>query len=121
MSTVLIIDDSPTEAKAVTTILERNGFNVAWAKDAQEGLEKAKQIMPDLVLMDVVMPGMNGFQATRKISRDAELKHIPIIILTTKDQKTDMIWGQKQGAKAYIIKPATEAELIREINILLPK
>lgn len=119
MSTILIIDDSPTEAQAVTAILERNGFTVAWAKEAQKGIETAKKINPDLILMDVVMPGMNGFQATRRISRDAELKHIPIIILTTKDQQTDMIWGQKQGAKAYIVKPATESELIQEINRLI--
>lgn len=113
--TILVIDDSPTETKSVTSILEKNGFSVRWAKEATKGIEMAKELMPNLILMDVVMPGMNGFQATRKIARDPQLKDIPIIILTTKDQQTDIIWGQKQGAKAYIIKPADPDELLEQI------
>ncbi|MBS9777592.1 MAG: response regulator [Gammaproteobacteria bacterium] len=117
--TILVIDDSPTEAKSVTNILESEGFSVEWAKDAAKGIEMAKQLRPQLILMDVVMPGMNGFQATRKIARDPELQDIPIIILTTKDQQTDIVWGRRQGAKAYIIKPAQKQQLLNEINSLL--
>lgn len=117
--TILVIDDSPTEAQSVTNILELEGFNVTWANDAAKGIEMAKELLPDLILMDVVMPGMNGFQATRKIARDPQLKNIPIIILTTKDQQTDILWGRKQGAKAYLVKPAEPIELLREINTLL--
>lgn len=118
-TTILIVDDSPTETQTVTRILEAKGFNVISANNAATGIELARKIMPDLILMDVVMPGMNGFQATRKISRDPELKAIPIIILTTKDQQTDIIWGRRQGAKAYLTKPAEANELLQEINTIL--
>lgn len=118
-TTILIVDDSPTETQTVTRILEAKGFKVISANNAATGIELARKIMPDLILMDVVMPGMNGFQATRKISRDPELKAIPIIILTTKDQQTDIIWGRRQGAKAYLTKPAEANELLQEINTIL--
>lgn len=119
MKTILVIDDSPTEAQSVSKILEGAGFNVAWASDAAQGIEMAHDVNPDLILMDVVMPGMNGFQATRKIARDPKAKDIPVIMLTTKDQQTDIVWGYKQGAKAYIIKPADPQELLKEINALI--
>lgn len=111
--TVLVIDDSPTEAKIVTRILEGAGFTVRWANNAIDGVELAKEILPSLILMDVVMPGMNGFQATRAISRQAETQEIPIIMLTTKDQLSDRAWAQRQGASDYLTKP-TDAKLLLE-------
>ncbi len=116
---VLVIDDSPTEAKMVKKILEKASFTVKWAKDAASGISMAQKLMPDLILMDVVMPGMNGFQATRRIARSPQTKHIPVIILTTKDQETDRIWGIRQGAKDYLIKPTSERELLRKIKSII--
>ncbi len=119
MAIILVIDDSPTEAKSVANALEKNGFTVHWANNATKGLEMAETINPDLILMDVVMPGMNGFQATRKLSRSESTKSIPVIMLTTKDQETDKIWGIRQGAKDYVVKPASEDELIEKITALI--
>ncbi|PID58767.1 MAG: two-component system response regulator [Gammaproteobacteria bacterium] len=116
---ILVIDDSPTEAQLVTKILERASFRVKWAKDAASGVTMAQQLLPDLILMDVVMPGMNGFQATRRIARGNATKHIPIIMLTTKDQETDKIWGIRQGASDYLIKPADSTELLSKIRMLI--
>lgn len=119
MAIILVIDDSPTEAQTVTKILEKHGYTVHWANNAAKGIEMAVSVLPNLILMDVVMPGMNGFQATRKISRGQDTKHIPIIMLTTKDQETDKIWGIRQGAKDYVVKPAGEKELIEKIAALI--
>lgn len=116
MANVLIVDDSPTEVHVLTTILERNGFTVSVASSGEEGVEKAKEMIPDLVLMDVVMPGMNGFQATRQISKNESTAHVPVIIVTTKDQETDRVWGLRQGAKEYITKPVEESDLMAKIK-----
>ena len=116
MSTVLIIDDSPTELHLFQNMLEKNGFETLVADSGEEGVRKALVTRPDCILMDVVMPGMNGFQATRKLSRDATTSSIPVIIITTKDQETDKIWGMRQGAVEYLIKPIEEQELVRKIN-----
>ena len=119
MANVLIVDDSPTEVHVLTTILERNGFTVSVASSGEEGVEKAKEIIPDLVLMDVVMPGMNGFQATRQISKNEGTAHVPVIIVTTKDQETDRVWGLRQGAKEDVTKPVEESELMAKINSVM--
>jgi twitching motility two-component system response regulator PilH len=119
MANILIVDDSPTEIHVLTTILEKNGFSVSVANNGEEGVDKSKAEKPDLILMDVVMPGMNGFQAARQISTDPETNTIPIIIVSTKDQETDKMWGLRQGAKDYVTKPAQEKELISKINSLL--
>lgn len=120
MPKILIVDDSPTDVESVTRILEKHSqFEIHRAENAVEGIERATELLPDLILMDVVMPGMNGFQATRKLSRAPKTKHIPIIILTTKDQETDKIWGIRQGAKDYSIKPVSEEELMSKINALI--
>lgn len=113
---VLIVDDSPTELHIYKTMLERNNFQVSLAQSGEEAVEKVKQIMPDVVLMDVVMPGLNGFQATRIITKEPETAHIPVIILSTKNQDTDRIWGMRQGARDYLVKPAQEKDLINRIN-----
>lgn len=115
---ILIVDDSPTERFFLANLLGKNGYQVTLAEDGSEALEKARQTKPDLILMDVVMPGLNGFQATRAISRDDELKHIPVILCTTKDQETDKIWGLRQGAIEYIVKPVDGVALLEKIRNL---
>jgi twitching motility two-component system response regulator PilH len=115
---VLIVDDSPTDRQYLTDILAKSGFQVATAESAEEALSKVRQQRPDLVLMDVVMPGQNGFQATRTLSRDSATKDIPVIICTTKGQDTDRIWGMRQGARDYIVKPVAAADLLAKIAAL---
>ena len=119
MTHILIIDDSPTEVHVFKSMLQNNDIEVSVAKNGEEGIEKAIEIKPDCILMDVVMPGKNGFQATRDLSRNPETASIPVIIITTKDQETDKIWGMRQGAKDYIVKPADERDLIQRINRVL--
>jgi len=119
MSKVLVVDDSPTEIFQFKDILETLGHEVITADNGSDGVAKAISDLPDLVLMDIVMPGMNGFQATRKICKAAETKHIPVIIVSSKDQETDKVWGQRQGAKGYITKPVDRQELISAISELL--
>ena len=119
MAKVLIVDDSPTEAHILKTMLEKNGYEVITAENGEEGIAMVKSQKPDAVLMDVVMPGLNGFQATRQITTDPETAHIPVIIVTTKNQETDRVWGMRQGAKDYITKPIEEAVLLEKIKALL--
>ena len=111
MARILIVDDSPSQLMGIRRIVEKLGHDALTAEDGAAGVEAAKREIPDLILMDVVMPNLNGFQATRSITRDATTKHIPVILVTTKDQDTDRVWGMRQGAKAYITKPFSESEL----------
>ena len=119
MARILIIDDSPTEYEFVSAILSKAGYEVSWAKNALEGIEYALKNSPDLILMDVVMPGMNGFQATRQLRRKQETADIPILMLTTKDQETDRIWGLRNGATKYMCKPPSREDLLNEVQGLL--
>lgn len=119
MAHILIIDDSPTDVRVFTTLLEKNGHKVSSAASAEEGIAAAKRERPDLVIMDVIMPGMNGFQATRTLSRDADTSTIPILIVTTKSMETDRVWGIRQGAKDFMVKPVAESELLGRIQKLL--
>ncbi len=119
MAQILIVDDSPTEIHVLTTILEKEGYSISTATNGEDGIAKATAEKPDLILMDVVMPGMNGFQATRSISKNPETSSIPIIIVTTKDQETDRVWGLRQGAKDYVTKPVDEAELLQKISAVM--
>lgn len=112
MAKVLIVDDSPTETYKLTSLLEKHGHVVLAASNGEDGVASAKREQPDVVLMDIVMPGLNGFQATRQLSKAPETTHIPVIIVTTKDQETDRVWGMRQGAKAYLTKPIVEKELM---------
>ncbi|MBD8525570.1 response regulator transcription factor [Pseudomarimonas arenosa] len=121
MAKILIVDDSPTDTKVFSSMLEKNGFEVLSADSAEAGIEKAKAELPDLVMMDVILPGMNGFQATRALSRDPVTQHIPVIIVSTKNMETDRVWGLRQGAKDYLVKPPTERELLNRIRALLPE
>ena len=119
MATILIVDDSATMMEGHKRILEKQGHTVHSAEDGEEGFAKAKELLPDLILMDVVMPKMNGFQATRKITKNDSTKHIPVIIVTSKDQETDSMWGKRQGASDYLIKPADEKQLQETVDRLL--
>ncbi|WP_449427677.1 response regulator [Rhodanobacter umsongensis] len=119
MATILIIDDSPTDVRVFTTLLERAGHQVVAVGTAEEGIERARAELPDLVIMDVIMPGMNGFQATRTLSRDPVTSAVPIVMITTKSMETDRVWGLRQGARAFITKPVNEKELLACINDLL--
>lgn len=120
MSRVLIVDDSPSQLVGMKRAVEKLGHQVITAEDGAAGVETAKRELPDLILMDVVMPNLNGFQATRTIAKDPKTSHIPIILVTTKDQDTDRVWGMRQGAKAYVTKPIDESELTRVIKDYLP-
>jgi twitching motility two-component system response regulator PilH len=117
--TIMVVDDSPTERAFIEGILRKGGYEVITATNGETGIQRATADQPDLILMDVVMPGLNGFQATRAISHDESTKHIPIIICTTKDEDTDRIWGMRQGAKDYLIKPLNESELLGKIKALM--
>lgn len=120
MARILIVDDSPSQLLGIRRIVEKLGHDAVTAEDGSAGVEAAKRELPDLILMDVVMPNLNGFQATRAITREPTTKHIPVVLVTTKDQDTDRVWGMRQGAKAYITKPFNEDELARTIGDLLP-
>jgi len=120
MARVLIVDDSPSQLMGMKRIIEKLGHDIITAEDGALGVETAKRELPDLILMDVVMPNLNGFQATRSIAKEPTTSHIPIILVTTKDQETDRVWGMRQGAKAYLTKPVNEAALIKLVKELLP-
>ena len=115
---ILVVDDSPTERHVLVELLTKNGYKVITAESGEEGIEKAKTELPDLVLMDVVMPGLNGYQATRTLTRDDATKHIPIIVCTSKGQETDKIWGLRPGAQDYLVKPVNGDELLAKIAAL---
>jgi len=114
MALILIVDDSPTEVHLMSKALEKHGFETVSASDGAEALAKAKAMKPDLILMDVVMPRVNGFQATRKLASDPDTKGIPVIMVTSKDQETDRIWGMRQGAVGYLVKPVSMDELVEK-------
>ena len=115
---ILVVDDSPTDRQHLSDILVKSGYAVTTAESGEEALAKVKQQRPDLVLMDVVMPGQSGYQATRTLSKDESTKGIPVIICTSKGQETDRIWGMRQGARDYIVKPVDQAELLAKITAL---
>lgn len=115
---ILIVDDSPTERHFLGELLTKNGFQIMTLESGEEAVARTKEIMPDLILMDVVMPGMNGFQATRTITRDDATKNIPIIMCTSKNQETDMVWAKRQGATEYVVKPVDPQELLNKIASL---
>jgi twitching motility two-component system response regulator PilH len=115
---ILIVDDSPTERHVLNDLLTKSGYEVVASDNGEDAILKAKLLKPDLILMDVVMPGLNGFQATRAISRDPETRTIPVILCTSKSQETDKIWGMRQGARDYVIKPINREELLAKIQAL---
>ena len=119
MALILIADDSQTEIYVIKKILEKHNHQIVTAEDGLQAIEVAQNENPDLIIMDVVMPNLNGFQATRRLSKAAETSHIPIIIVSSKNQETDKLWGMRQGAKGYLGKPVAEVDLIVAIDSLL--
>jgi twitching motility two-component system response regulator PilH len=115
---ILVVDDSPVERHILTELLTGKGYAVSIAVDGAAGIEAAKKEKPDLIIMDVVMPGINGFQATRTLSRDEATRGIPVILCTTKSEETDKIWGMRQGAQDYVTKPIDGAALLAKIAAL---
>ena len=115
---ILVVDDSPVERLALQEVLGRNGYQVLTAESGEQAIARSRSDRPDLILMDVVMPGMNGYQATRTISRADETRDIPIIMCTSKGQETDKIWGMRQGALDYLVKPVDHDELLARIRAM---
>jgi twitching motility two-component system response regulator PilH len=119
MPLILIVDDSPTEVHVMKQALERHGYKTAVAGDGAEGIRLARQMHPDLIFMDIVMPGVNGYQATRTLSNDPDTRTIPIVMVTSKGQETDRIWGLRQGAVDYMVKPVSMAQLVEKAQAAL--
>ena len=113
---ILVVDDSKTELFHLSDILGRRGYAVRTAENGEEALRRIGEDKPDLILMDVVMPGQNGFQLTRTITRDPRFSDVPVIMCTSKNQETDKVWGMRQGARDYVVKPVDPDELIRKIR-----
>ena len=113
---VLVVDDSKTELMFMTDLLQKNGFSVRTAENADDAFRRLGEEKPDLILMDVVMPGQNGFQLTRAITRDPAYADVPVIMCTSKNQETDRVWGMRQGARDYVVKPVVADELIAKIK-----
>ena len=116
---LLIVDDSPTELKLIIDVFSTPDYEIVTASDGEEGVKKAAAEQPDLIILDVVMPKMNGFQACRTIKSSPDLQNIPIILLTSKNQKSDEFWGKKQGANVYLTKPFDTDELLKAVTGLL--
>lgn len=121
MALVMIVDDSPTEVHVMREALEKHGFETVAASDGSECLRLARQMHPDLILMDVVMPGVNGFQATRTLARDPATRAIPVVMISTKSQETDKIWGMRQGAVDFLVKPVSGSELVAKAREVLAR
>lgn len=119
MAKILVVDDSQTQVQSIVKILTKHGHQTISAEDGDSAVNVARTELPDLILMDVVMPGLNGFQATRHITKNEGTQHIPVIMLSSKDQETDKVWAERQGASGYLIKPASEKDLMAAINELL--
>ena len=113
---ILVVDDSKTELHHLSDVLGKRGYSVRTAENGEEALRRLNEDKPDLILMDVVMPGQNGFQLTRTITRDPRFAGVPVIMCTSKNQETDRVWGLRQGARDYIVKPVDGDELIAKIK-----
>jgi len=116
---VMVVDDSPTDKAYLKQMLERAGFQVLEAGSGQDAVAMARSQQPDCIVMDVVMPGMNGFQATRTLSKDPLTASIPVLVVSSKSQETDRLWALRQGAKEYIVKPVNEVDLISKVKAVL--
>lgn len=121
MAKIFVVDDSNLQAKTVARMLESRGHDVTCLHSGEECVKRTQLDFPDLIVMDVVMPGMNGFQATREITRNKTTEHIPVLLLSGKSQETDRAWGRRQGARGYLVKPVSEETLLQEVETLLAK
>ena len=119
MALILIVDDSPTEVFQMRRMLENYGFETESAADGAEGIRKAREIRPDLILMDIVMPGVDGFRATRTLANDLATRAIPVIMVSSKSQESDRYWGMRQGAVDFLVKPVTPAQLVEKAQAAL--
>jgi twitching motility two-component system response regulator PilH len=119
MAVVLIVDDSPTEQHVMSQLLTSRGFEVMLASDGAEALALAERSRPDVILMDIVMPGMNGYQATRRLAQNPATASIPVVMITAKNQEIDRIWGLRQGAVRYLMKPVEDLELLDAVEASL--
>ena len=119
MARILIVDDSPTEMYKLTAMLEKHSHQVLKAENGADGVALARQEKPDVVLMDIVMPGLNGFQATRQLANDPETRSIPVIMVTSKAQESDRVWGLRQGAVDYLVKPVAMDQLVQKAQAAL--
>lgn len=115
---ILIVDDSPTDRQFLLEVLAKQGYACVIAQNGEEAIAKSKSEQPDLILMDIIMPGIDGYKATRTITHDDATKHIPVIVCTSKNLETDKIWGMRQGAKDYVVKPIDAQQLIAKIAAL---
>jgi twitching motility two-component system response regulator PilH len=113
---ILLVDDSKTELHHLTELLTKRGYSVRTAENGEDAMRRLGEDTPDLILMDVVMPGQNGFQLTRAITRDPRFTNVPVIMCTSKNQETDKVWGMRQGARDYIVKPVDADELVGKIK-----
>ncbi|MGC4060308.1 MAG: response regulator [Aquabacterium sp.] len=113
---ILLVDDSKTELHVLSEVLTKKGYQVRTAENGEEAMRRLQEEKPDLILMDVVMPGQNGFQLTRAITRDPAFANVPVIICTSKNQETDRVWGMRQGARDYVVKPVNPEELLNKIK-----
>jgi len=119
MALILIVDDSPTEIFQMRRALEQSGYQIEAAADGAEALRKAREIHPDLIFMDIVMPGMDGFRATRALANDPATRAIPVIMVSSKNQESDRFWGMRQGAVDYLVKPVTASQLVEKAQAAL--
>jgi twitching motility two-component system response regulator PilH len=119
MARIMVVDDSPTDVQSIKSILSKAGHAVMESSSAQDAISRIKQEKPDCILMDIVMPGISGFHATRTISSDPATSHIPILVISSKDQPTDRVWALRQGARDYIVKPVKETDLLAKIKTVL--
>ena len=113
---ILLVDDSKTELHYLSDLLIKRGYTVRTAENGEDAMRRLGEDKPDLILMDVVMPGQNGFQLTRAITRDPRFIGVPVIMCTSKNQETDKVWGMRQGARDYIVKPVDADELVAKIH-----
>ena len=113
---ILLVDDSKTELHALSEMLTKRGYQVRTAENGEDAWRRLQEEKPDLILMDVVMPRQNGFQLTRAITRDPQFVDVPVIMCTSKNQETDRVWGMRQGARDYVVKPVNPDELMSKIK-----
>ena len=118
ISKILVVDDTNTDRINLQTILQQAGFDVVTANSGREALDKAASERPDLIFLDIIMEDMDGFQTCRKLSAEDQSKDIPVVMVSSKDQKVDMLWARRQGASAYIVKPYTADQITDQIQKL---
>lgn len=119
MTTILVVDDSPSEVQLISNFLTESGYQVISANNAKIALEKIEQNHPDLIVTDVVMPDMNGFEFCRSVKKNPDTQKIPIVICSSKNQELDKLWGMKQGADVYITKPFTKEDIIKAVKSVI--